>query len=263
MGNVKSINQIENLENNSNSAETPEGLEYRQKLSEKHSDTINSVKRLQEIERAQYARLSEVNQNSNNAASDEEEIRTHIQSLRNMRLDVLNDLKNYFVREQSKAEENRKNLADQKTVNSVIKQSKENLLKKIDQIKQEKIDSKRLAEISEYESDRYEEHTIILKSIFFGLVGIFIVTQISRLQILPTIVPFLLIIGICIMVFSNIAYRMRWNIMRDNLDYDKFNQGDTSKFNKDLDLNDKEWGIKFPNVFGNCKCDKEGFSYIN
>ena len=263
MGNVKSINQIENLENNTNSAETPEELEYKQKLSQKHSDTMESVKRLQEIERAQYARLSEVNQNSSNAASDEEEIRTHIQSLRNMRIDVLNDLKNYFIREQSKAEENRKNLADQKTINSVVQQSKENLFKKIDEVKQEKIDSKRLSEISEYESDRYEEHTTILKNIFFGLLGIFIVTRISKLQILPSIIPFLLIIGICMIVFFNIAYRMRWNIMRDNLDYDKFDQGNTSRFNTDMDLSDKELGIKFPNVFGNCKCDKEGFSYIN
>ena len=68
------------------------------------------------------------------------------------------------------------------------------------------------------------------------------------------------------MVFVSIAYRMRWNIMRDNLDYDKFDQGNTDKFDKDIDMNDKELGIKFPNLFGgNCKCEnsKEGFSYIN
>ena len=259
MGNVKS--QIESLETGS-----PEELEYRQKLSEKHESTMESVKRLQEIERAQYARLSEINQNSSDAASDEEEIRTHIKSLRNMRMDVLSDLKNYFIREQSKAEENRKNLADQKTINSVVKQTKDNLMKKIDEVKQEKIDSKRLSEISEYESDRYEEHTGILKSIFFGLVGIFLSTQLSKIEIIPSIIPFLLIIGICIMVFVSIAYRMRWNIMRDNLDYDKFDQGKTDKFDKDIDMNDKELGIKFPNLFGgNCKCEnsKEGFSYIN
>tara|TARA_B100001063_G_C16706410_1_gene525506 strand:+ start:402 stop:1181 length:780 start_codon:yes stop_codon:yes gene_type:complete len=259
MGNVKS--QIESLETGS-----PEELEYRQKLSEKHESTMESVKRLQEIERSQYARLSEINQNSSDAASDEEEIRTHIKSLRNMRMDVLSDLKNYFIREQSKAEENRKNLADQKTINSVVKQTKGNLMKKIDVIKQEKIDSKRLSEISEYESDRYEEHTGILKNIFFGLIGIFISTQLSKLPFIPSIIPFLLIIGICVIIFVNIAYRMRWNIMRDNLDYDKFNQGNTDKFDKDIDMNDKELGIKFPNLFGgNCKCENstEGFTYIN
>ena len=260
MGNSLSI---ENLENN-NESESPEEIEYRQKLSEKHSATMESVRKLQEIERAQYARLSEINQNSSDAPSDEEEIRTHIKSLRNMRMDVLNDLKNYFIREQSKAEENRKNLADQKTVNSVIKQSKENLFKKINEVKQEKIDSKRLAEISEYESDRYEEHTIISKNIFFGLLGIFIVTQLSRIPVIPTIIPFILIIIICISVFGNIAYRMRWNLMRDNLDYDKFDQGNTSKYNKDIDVTDKESGIDWTgkSLFG-CDCNKEGFSYIN
>jgi hypothetical protein len=124
------------------------------------------------------------------------------------------------------------NLADKKTTVKIMNEKTNNIQQHIDNIKQERLNKKRVVEASEWEYDRYTSHIYILKFIFFTLVIINIILFIrNRLGIIPDAIVFGLIILIVAVMIFNVGKEIMLNLTRDKFDYDKFKQTYGNEYN--------------------------------
>lgn len=148
------------------------------------------------------------------------------------------------------------NLADKKTTVKIINQKTNNLKQHIDNIKQERLNKKRVVEASEWEYDRYNSHIYILKFIFFSLVIINIILYIrSRFPAIPNVIIFGLIVLVTAIMLYNVGIEMALNLKRDKFDYDKFKQTYGDEYN----TNDGSLGVapksSSGSIFKNLLCE--------
>ena len=148
------------------------------------------------------------------------------------------------------------NLADKKTTVKIMNEKTNNIQQHIDNIKQERLNKKRVVEASEWEYDRYTSHIYILKFIFFTLVIINIILFIrNRLGIIPDAIVFGLIILIVAVMIFNVGKEIMLNLTRDKFDYDKFKQTYGNEYN----TNDGSIGVdlkgKSGNIFKSLMCE--------
>lgn len=148
------------------------------------------------------------------------------------------------------------NLADKKTTVKIMNEKTNNIQQHIDNIKQERLNKKRVVEASEWEYDRYTSHVYILKFIFFTLVIINIILFIrNRFGFIPDAIIFGLIIVIVAVMIFNVGKEIRLNLTRDKFDYDKFKQTYGDEYNS----NDGSIGVdlkgKSGNIFKSLMCE--------
>ena len=148
------------------------------------------------------------------------------------------------------------NLADKKTTVKIMNEKTNNIQQHINNIKQERLNKKRVVEASEWEYDRYTSHIYILKFIFFTLVIINILLFIrNRLGIIPDTIVFGLIILILAIMIFNVGKEIMLNLTRDKFDYDKFVQTYGNEYN----TNDGSIGVnlkgKSGNIFKSLMCE--------
>ena len=140
------------------------------------------------------------------------------------------------------------NLADKKTTVKIMNEKTNNIQQHIDNIKQERLNKKRVVEASEWEYDRYTSHVYILKFIFFTLVIINIILFIrNRFGFIPDAIIFGLIIVIVAVMIFNVGKEIRLNLTRDKFDYDKFKQTYGDEYNS----NDGSIGVDLKGKSGN------------
>ena len=142
----------------------------------------------------------------------------------------------------------RVNLADKKTTVKIMNKKTNNIQQHIDNIKQERLNKKRVVEASEWEYDRYTSHVYILKFIFFTLVIINIILFIrNRFGFIPDAIVFGLIIVIVAVMIFNVGKEIMLNLTRDKFDYDKFKQTYGDEYN----TNDGSIGVDLQGKSGN------------
>ena len=140
------------------------------------------------------------------------------------------------------------NLADKKTTVKIMNEKTNNIQQHIDNIKQERLNKKRVVEASEWEYDRYTSHVYILKFIFFTLVIINIILFIrNRFGFIPDAIVFGLIIIIVAVMIFNVGKEIMLNLTRDKFDYDKFKQTYGDEYNS----NDGSIGVDLKGKSGN------------
>ena len=140
------------------------------------------------------------------------------------------------------------NLADKKTTVKIMNEKTTNIQQHIDNIKQERLNKKRVVEASEWEYDRYTSHVYILKFIFFTLVIINIILFIrNRFGFIPDAIVFGLIIIIVAVMIFNVGKEITLNLTRDKFDYDKFKQTYGDEYNS----NDGSIGVDLKGKSGN------------
>ena len=140
------------------------------------------------------------------------------------------------------------NLADKKTTVKIMNEKTTNIQQHIDNIKQERLNKKRVVEASEWEYDRYTSNVYILKFIFFTLVIINIILFIrNRFGFIPDAIVFGLIIVIVAVMIFNVGKEIMLNLTRDKFDYDKFKQTYGDEYNS----NDGSIGVDLKGKSGN------------
>lgn len=165
----------------------------------------------------------------------------------------LNDLNNEFIKERTDfinrsnnvARDTTHNLADKKTTVEIVNNQTSNLRNHIENIKQERMNKKRLVEASEWEYDRYSSHIYIFKFIFFSLVIINIILFVrKRVSVVPDMIYFGLIILVAAIMIYNVAIEIYTNMRRDKFDYDKFVQVYDQQFDSNSEMGKHPKGKK-------------------
>ena len=91
-------------------------------------------------------------------------------------------------------------------------------------MKAAKSNKERLVRLGDYEYDRYESHTEILKILVYCSLFILFFIFIKKFEFIPNIISQLGIIIVISFTIYNVISKVYWNLRRNNIDYDKFEQ---------------------------------------
>jgi hypothetical protein len=203
-----------------------------QMIHEKHGNAINILQTTAEIEKYLYNNMQKLqNKNNSNTVEGESIIKARINELKTMRIVLFQKLKNMYKESQQDTASNRQHLSDQYTVTSVLDDELQNIQQKLDDLKQDKNNKLRMVQLGDYEYDRYYSHKNIFKHIVYGTFIVLILVFLMKLPFFPKYLGVMGIIATISILIILISKTLYWNFRRDNINYDKFEQGDTSLFN--------------------------------
>jgi len=193
-------------------------------LQKKHQTAMKQVKELQELEKYLFKNLQNVNKSDQDAQAQEAAIRTRINELKSMRMNLFDKLKHLYTDAQDRVNINRRDLADQIAVGKTMEDELENTEDTLRQLEAEKNSKMRLIKIGEWEYDRYYETKEIVKRLVYM---VFICLLILFAMRTPYVKPWIGVLALAINIalwLIVVGKRIAWNIRRDHHDYDKFIQ---------------------------------------
>jgi hypothetical protein len=193
-------------------------------LQSMHDKTIANIKDLQELEKHMFLNLQKIQ--GGDDSTEKKNIETKINTLSAMRVNLFTKLKSMYTDTQASTDSNRKDLADQITMVQVMEEELNNVKTRLEQLKSEKSNKIRMVQLGDYEYDRYTAHKKIFKNIVYGAFAVLIVSYLMHLPMFPTKIGVLIIILIVAWVIISISGEMYDNAKKDNLDYDKYDQGE-------------------------------------
>jgi len=199
---------------------------YADKLKEKHERIKNDLLELAVIETHLFNQLDAVDKSTANATSTENRIKEHINSLTNVRTRLLEDLKGVYTNARNDLNTNTDHLQNQTVMSNQLQEELKKAEETLKQLKAEKNNKTRLAQIGEYEFAKNTEHKGILKTIVYGSLIILVLFFLNKKNILPEMISKILIVATTSIILLLIIQRLYWNFRRNNIDYSKFSQPD-------------------------------------
>lgn len=225
-------------------------------LQKKHQTAMNQVKELQELEKYLFKNLQNVNKSDQDSQAQEAAIRTRINELKTMRMNLFDKLKHLYTDAQDRVNINRRDLADQIAVSKTMEDELENTEDTLRQLEAEKNSKMRLIKIGEWEYDRYyETKEIVKRLVYMVFISLLILFAMRTPYVKPWIGVLALAINVSLFLII-IAKRVAWNMRRDHHDYDKFIQTyDKSVFEEGKDAGKVVKKGKLSDLLGlaNCK----------
>jgi hypothetical protein len=216
----------------------------------KTSDDIREIKEVQQQD------PSKLNSNTKQTLIQElsslttlqKSIKSQIESLGRMRVQLYKDLGERYVDLQTVVGESRNDLVDQKTVSDMMGGQLQTLESEYDSLKQDRNRKARLTEIDTYYSKRYRSYSDLMKLIAYICIPLLAVAVVYRMQFIgsglrSTLVMIVLVIG-GYLVFRKSMYI--W--YRDNMNWDEYKWGFNNEGNGesvweyDKKQLDKMWG---------------------
>jgi len=219
--------------------------QHPQLLNNKHQSTIKNIQELQELEKYMFNNLQSLNKSSPDSAAEGELIKKRIDELSAMRMNLFGNLKTMYTDSQKLTHDNRSNLADQITMTKVVENELDNAKKQLKILKQDRLNKRRLAELGEYEYDRYSSHKNIVKVIAYGALGILILAFLMTFPWFPSMVGVAGISAIIAIVVIVIFRAVVTNFVRNNRNWNKFQFDSNSGGRGSSERKSFEWGKLF------------------
>ncbi len=224
-----------------------------------HKNTLERIQKLQGLESYLWNNMNKLE--NNGQASNE--IRNRLRELKEMRINLLKQMNNMYIREQKQLSIARSNLVNHQTTGDILDNSIKNIEKELNDLKNEKNNKLRMLKLSEYEYLRSKSHKNILKVITYALLVILIAIFMNGYSWFPSILSTVLIIISLAFIILHAGKHMVYNFTRSNLYWHKFQQGNNSQFmNSNVNTNTQNKGGFLSSVFSSGSCDK-ALSNIN
>lgn len=188
--------------------------------SQNNEQILNDIQLLQEMEQQLFNNLET---NSNLSVEQQQQIIEKINQLSTMRINLyqtLSGVNNFF---QGALESSSEILQNQTAAISIVEKELNQAKQRLDVLEIEKNNKIRLVEINDYYSDKYAEHSKLMKIIIMTLIPVIILVILKNKGILP---PSIFVVLVTIICFISLYYC--WNtytsiIMRDNMNYQEYN----------------------------------------
>jgi hypothetical protein len=188
--------------------------------SQNNEQILNDIQLLQQMEQQLFNNLET---NTNLTVEQQQQIIEKISQLSNMRINLyqtLSGMNNYF---QGALESSSGILQSQTAAIGIVENELNQAKHRLDALEIEKNNKIRLVEINDYYSDKYAEHSKLMKIIIMTIIPIVILAILKNKDILPNSIFVTLVVIIC---FISLYYF--WNIytsivMRDNMNYQEYN----------------------------------------
>ena len=180
---------------------------------------IDDIQSLQKMEQELFNNLE-----TNNTLTPEQQQKyiEKINQLSNMRINLYKTLSGVNVFFQNALSSSVGTLKEQSTAISIVENELNQSKRRLEALEAERNNKIRLVEINDYYSDKYAEHSQLMKIIIFTLVPVILLVIIKNTGLLPNFIYYILIT-----IISFIGAYFFWRryasiIMRDNMNYQEY-----------------------------------------
>jgi hypothetical protein len=224
---------------------------------------LNDIQSLQKMEQQLFNNLET---NTNLIPEKQKKIVEKMNQLSNMRINLyktLNGTNQYF---QNALSSSIGTLQEQTIAIGIVENELNRSKKRLEILEEEKNNKIRLVEINDYYSDKYAEHSQLMKIIIFTLVPIIILDILNNKGILPNSLYYFFIIIISIIGVFYFWRRFSSIIMRDNMNYQEYNwYFDPKKIvtSSTVVAKDPWLSVKTPGICVGQDCCSTGQTYDN
>jgi ABC-type multidrug transport system fused ATPase/permease subunit len=208
---------------------------YKEKLTEKYNQLKANIGDLQDVEKYMFENLNKIDK-TDATAHEEAIIKARIKELSDIRKSLFEQLKDLYMDNTNQTESSREDLIDKLTMKDVLTQELGNVNERINILETEKTNKQRLVEMGDYEFDRYSSHIDIFKIFTYSILFILIILLLVNYLGFPMAIAKLFIILIIAVLIYFSAQKMFYNFVRSPINFNRFNQGSTGKFQVDNDL---------------------------
>ena len=184
-----------------------------------NEEILNNIQSLQQIEQQFFTSLET---NPNLSREQQEKILDKINRITSMRLNLYNTLSginNFF---QNALQNSVGTLKQQVTTIAIVENELNQSKRRLEVLETEKNNKIRLVQINNYYSDKYVEHSQLMKIVIFTLIPVIIITFLHNKTILPDTIYYILLVIISIIGSFNFLHTYISIIMRDNMVYDEY-----------------------------------------
>tara|TARA_Y100000389_G_C17466530_1_gene526179 strand:+ start:3851 stop:4765 length:915 start_codon:yes stop_codon:yes gene_type:complete len=211
-----------------------DNTDYKTKLTEKYNQLKANITELQDVEKYMFENLNKLDKTDANA-NEEAIIKERITELSQVRKSLFEQLKDLYMDNTNQTQSSREDLIDKLTMKDILSQELNNVNNRIGVLEDEKNNKQRLVEIGDYEYNRYSTHISLVKIFTYALLFILIITLMINYLGFPSAIGKLFIIIILAFLIYLSIEKMFYNFVRSPINYNRFNQGSTKKFQIDND----------------------------
>ena len=184
-----------------------------------NEEILNNIQSLQQIEQQFFTSLET---NPNLSREQQKKILDKINRITSMRLNLYNTLSginNFF---QNALQNSVGTLKQQVTTIAIVENELNQSKRRLEVLETEKNNKIRLVQINNYYSDKYVEHSQLMKIVIFTLIPVIIITFLHNKTILPDTIYNILLVIISIIGAFYFLNTFISIIMRDNMIYDEY-----------------------------------------
>jgi hypothetical protein len=188
-------------------------------ISQNNEQILNDIQTLQQMEQQLFNNLET---NTSLTPQQQQEIVQKMNQVSNMRINLyqtLSGVNNFF---QSALSSSVGTLQEQTVAIGIVENELNQAKKRLELLEAEKNNKIRLVEINDYYSDRYGEHSQLMKIVIFTLVPVIILTILFTRSIIPSFIYYALLVIVCAIggyYFWTIYFSM---VTRDNMNYQEY-----------------------------------------
>jgi hypothetical protein len=188
-------------------------------ISQNNEQILNDIQTLQQMEQQLFNNLET---NTSLTPQQQQEIVEKMNQVSNMRINLyqtLSGVNNFF---QSALSSSVGTLQEQTVAIGIVENELNQAKKHLQLLEAEKNNKIRLVEINDYYSDRYAEHSQLMKIVIVTLVPVIILTILFTRSIIPSFIYYALLVIVCVIggyYFWTIYFSM---VNRDNMNYQEY-----------------------------------------
>ena len=191
-------------------------------VQQNNEQILNDIQSLQQMEQQLFNSLET---NTNLTTTEQQKIVEKMNQLSNMRINLyqtLSGVNNYF---ENALNTSVGSLKQQVVAIGIVEDELNRAKKRLEILEEEKNNKIRLVEINSYYSDKYAEHSQLMKIIIFTIIPIILISIIFNAGFLPSMIYYILLVIISIIGAYFFWRRFASIIMRDNMNYQEYNWG--------------------------------------
>lgn len=181
---------------------------------------LNDIQLLQQMEQQLFNSLET---NTNLTVEQQQQIIDKISQLSTMRVNLYQTLSGTNTFFQGALESSTGTLQSQTAAISIVENELNQAKQRLDALEIEKNNKIRLVEINDYYSDKYAEHSKLMKIFIITLIPIIILAILKNKDILPNGIFITLVVIICFISLYYCSKIYTSIIMRDNMNYQEYN----------------------------------------
>ena len=190
-----------------------------QSIQDNNQQILNDIQSLQTIEQNLFNSL----ENTNLTTEEQESIINKINRISEMRITLYKTLSGVNTIFQTALTNSRGTLQEQTSAIGVIEDELNQAKKRLRLLEEDKNNKIRLVEINNYYSQKYEEHTKLMKIVIFILIPIIILAIVNKTGILPYTLHYILV-SLIVIIGSFFFLKCIVSIMsRDDMNYQEYN----------------------------------------
>jgi len=193
-----------------------------QQNNENTEQTMNTIEQIDEQIQSMYTNLEALNVKSNPDVDKQNQILQKIQELQHLKSSLYISMSNNYASVQSNVALSRNSLVNEMAVSGVVKNELQNVQDNLSLLEDSRYNTRRMAEINNYYSEKYSAQTNVMKTIVYFCIPLLILGILMKKGFVPKNISLIImsvLIGLAIVI---VGLQVIDIMRRDNMDFTEY-----------------------------------------